>query len=204
MSRVGWNPSWFPDYRDYGSLSTGIWSLRWLFLYLRSYNLVGSVTAGIRARFDTKHAICVFKTKVFVKILNWILSIASGHISYAQIRTLRWLIKVLTWGITACFCFVVHTACYCMDAIRLGGNVWLKIPLRSDKWELWEHDRPTVGLGESSCGCSHTYMFNHVSMRVLKCGYLWRVAVILEYMHQGMYVWKYLVYCLLLCILGNY
>ena len=24
MSRVGWNPSWFPDYRDYGSLSTGI------------------------------------------------------------------------------------------------------------------------------------------------------------------------------------
>ena len=44
MLRVGWNPSWFPDYRDYGSLSTGIWSLRWLFLYLRSYDLVGSVT----------------------------------------------------------------------------------------------------------------------------------------------------------------
>ena len=44
MSRVGWNPSWFPDYRDYGSLSTRIWSLRWLFLYLRSYDLVGSVT----------------------------------------------------------------------------------------------------------------------------------------------------------------
>ena len=46
MSRVGWNPSWFSDYRDYGSLSTGIWSLRWLFLYLRSYDLVGSVTIG--------------------------------------------------------------------------------------------------------------------------------------------------------------
>ena len=44
MSRVVWNPSWFPDYRGYGSLSTGIWSLRWLFLYLRSYNLIGSVT----------------------------------------------------------------------------------------------------------------------------------------------------------------
>ena len=44
MSRVGWNPSWFPDYQDYGSLSTGIWSLRWLFLYLRSYDLVGFVT----------------------------------------------------------------------------------------------------------------------------------------------------------------
>ena len=70
MSRVGWNPSWFPDYRDYGILSTGIWSLRWLFLYLRSYDLVGSVTAGIRARFDIKHVICVFKTKVFAKILN--------------------------------------------------------------------------------------------------------------------------------------
>ena len=47
MSRVGWNPSWFPDYRDYGSLSTGIWSLRWLFLYLRSYDLVGSVTFSV-------------------------------------------------------------------------------------------------------------------------------------------------------------
>jgi len=47
MSRVGWNPSWFPDYRDYGNLSTGIWSLRWLFLYLRSYNLVGSVTPDV-------------------------------------------------------------------------------------------------------------------------------------------------------------
>ena len=47
MSRVGWNPSWFSDYRDYGSLSTGIWSLRWLFLYLRSYDLVGSVTLNL-------------------------------------------------------------------------------------------------------------------------------------------------------------
>ena len=23
------------------------------------------------------------------------------------------------------FYFVVHTVCYCMDAIRLGGNVWI-------------------------------------------------------------------------------
>jgi hypothetical protein len=44
MSKVVWNPSRFLDYRDYGILSTGIWSLRWLFLYLRSCNLVGSVT----------------------------------------------------------------------------------------------------------------------------------------------------------------
>jgi hypothetical protein len=45
LSKVIWNPSRFSDYRDHESLSTGIWSLRWLFLYLRSYNLVGSVTA---------------------------------------------------------------------------------------------------------------------------------------------------------------
>jgi hypothetical protein len=31
------------------------------------------------------------------------------------------------------FCFIVHTACYCMDAIRLGGNVWIKIHLRPGK-----------------------------------------------------------------------
>ena len=34
-------------------------------LYLCSYKLDGSVTAGIRARFNII-AICVFKTKVFV------------------------------------------------------------------------------------------------------------------------------------------
>ena len=52
----------------------GLWELKYrnliasvIVLYLRSYDLVGSVTAGIRARFDTKHVICVFKTKVFVK-----------------------------------------------------------------------------------------------------------------------------------------
>jgi hypothetical protein len=46
MSKVVWNPLRFLDYRDYGSLSIGIWSLLWLFLYLRSYNLVGSVTVA--------------------------------------------------------------------------------------------------------------------------------------------------------------
>jgi succinate dehydrogenase/fumarate reductase cytochrome b subunit len=33
------------------------------------------------------------------------LSVASGHILYAQLRTLRWLIKVLTWGLIVCFLF---------------------------------------------------------------------------------------------------
>jgi hypothetical protein len=37
-SKVVWNPSRFLDYQDYGSLSIGIWSLQWLFLYLHSYN----------------------------------------------------------------------------------------------------------------------------------------------------------------------
>jgi hypothetical protein len=95
-------------------------------------------------------------------------------------------------------------ACYCMDAIRLGGNVWVKIPLCSGKCELWENDRRTIGLGESSCGYLHTYMFNHVSMRVLNCGYICRIAVILKYINQGMYVWK--VFSLLLtlhALLGN-
>jgi hypothetical protein len=44
MLKVVWNPLRFSDYWGYGSLSTGIWLLWWLFLYLHSYNLVGSVT----------------------------------------------------------------------------------------------------------------------------------------------------------------
>jgi hypothetical protein len=42
-------------------------------------------------------------------------------------------------------------------------------------------------------------------MRVLNCGYICRVAVILKYMYQGMYVWR--VFSLLIslyAILGNY
>ena len=31
------------------------------------------------------------------------------------------------------FYFVIHTTCYCMDAIHLNGNVWINIPLRSGK-----------------------------------------------------------------------
>jgi hypothetical protein len=142
----------------------------------------------------------VYLNKSFVKNLNSNLKSASGHILYAQIRTIRWLIKVLAWGFLFVFCFVVHTACYCMDAIRLGGNVWIKLPLRPGKWELWEHDRPTVGLRESSCGYSHIYMFNHISMRVLNCGYIYWVVLILKYIHRGMYVWKVFSSLLFLCV----
>jgi hypothetical protein len=92
-----------------------------------------------------------------------------------------------------------------MDVIHLGGNVWIKMPLRLGKCELLEHDHPTVGLGESSCSYSHTYMLNRVFMKVLNCGYICRVAVILKYIHQEMYIWK--AFSLLLTLhtlLGNY
>ena len=68
MSRVGWNPSWFLDYRDFGSLSIGIWSLRWLFLYLRSYDLVGSVTSV----FIPFHQKCFFKSWYIFEPPGWI------------------------------------------------------------------------------------------------------------------------------------
>jgi hypothetical protein len=101
-------------------------------------------------------------------------------------------------GFLACFMFRCPYNMLLYGCHLLGGNIWIKIPLRSGKWELWEHDRPTVGVGESSCGYSHTYMFNHVSMGVLNCGCICRVAVILKYVHRGMYVWR--VFSLLLSV----
>jgi hypothetical protein len=47
-------------------------------------------------------------------------------------------------------------------------------------------------------------MFNHVFMKVLNCGYICRVVVILKYIHRGMCIWK--VFSLLLtlhALLGN-
>jgi hypothetical protein len=94
----------FVDYRGYMGSSLRIWSLQRLFLDMCSYNLDDSVTAGIGARFNTKHIICVFKQK-FCENLNSNLKSASGHILCAQIRTIRWLIKVLTWGFLFVFLF---------------------------------------------------------------------------------------------------
>ena len=54
------------DYRVYMGSSSRICALRRLFLYLCSYKLVGSVTAGIKARFNIKHVLRLFKTKVFI------------------------------------------------------------------------------------------------------------------------------------------
>jgi hypothetical protein len=51
-----------------------------------------------------------------------------------------------------------------------------QLPRRSGKCELWEHDRPTGGLGESSFGDLHTYMFKpcsyvkHLIMGIYKSG----------------------------------
>ena len=42
----------FTDYRDYMGLSVMVWLCKWSLLGLISYNLVGSVTAGIGARFS--------------------------------------------------------------------------------------------------------------------------------------------------------
>jgi hypothetical protein len=50
------------DYRDYMGSSQ---KFECLFLYLCSYNLDGSVTAGIGAEFNTKHIVRVFKNKSF-------------------------------------------------------------------------------------------------------------------------------------------
>jgi hypothetical protein len=46
-------------------------------------------------------------------------------------------------------------------------------------------------------------MFDHVIMRVLNCGYISRVAVILKYIHQGMYVWKVFSTAFQVCFIGK-
>jgi hypothetical protein len=51
------------DYRDYMGSSSKIWAFRRLFLYLCSYNLVGSVIAGTGAEFNIKHIVRVFENK---------------------------------------------------------------------------------------------------------------------------------------------
>jgi hypothetical protein len=51
------------DYQDYMGSSSKIWAFRRLFLYLYSYNLVGSVTAGTGAEFNIKHIVRVFENK---------------------------------------------------------------------------------------------------------------------------------------------
>jgi hypothetical protein len=62
-------PRDFLDYQSYMGSSLRIWSLRRLFLDLCSYNLDGFVKAGIRARFNIIHVICVFKQKLLWKVL---------------------------------------------------------------------------------------------------------------------------------------
>ena len=49
----------------------GLWELKYRKLIASVIVFVLTfLSAGIRARFDTKYVICVFKTKLFMKILN--------------------------------------------------------------------------------------------------------------------------------------
>jgi hypothetical protein len=41
--------------------------------------------------------------------------------------------------------------------------------------------------------------YNHVFMKVLNCGYVCQVAVILKYIYLGMYIWRVFSLLLLLC-----
>jgi hypothetical protein len=99
------------------------------------------------------------------------------------------------------FYFIVHTACYCMDAMRLGGNEWINylytlVIVSCESMTV----QPSV-WGRVRCGYWHNYMFNHVFIKVLNYGYICRVAVILKYMHRGMYVWRVFSLLLYLCAL---
>jgi hypothetical protein len=75
-----------------------------------------------------------------------------------------------------------------MDVIRWGGNVWIKHLDALVSVSCESMTVQPVSLGESCCGYSHTYLFDHVIMRVLNCGYICQVAVILKYIHRGMYI----------------
>ena len=68
-----------------------------------------------RVSLDTKVYIYVFK------ILELNLKCASDHFPLCPVKDFRWLIKYKLRG----FNFVAHTACYCVEAIHLSGNVWI-------------------------------------------------------------------------------
>ena len=74
------DPSWYStDYWIYMGSSVMVWLPWWLLLYLCSYKLDGSITAGIGARFNTKLVIWVFKTKVcFIKSVWQLIAIYIG------------------------------------------------------------------------------------------------------------------------------
>ena len=43
-------------------------------------------------------------------------------------------------GLLSCnFYFIIHMAYYCMDAIRLSGNVWINIPVGPKTCRCAEH-----------------------------------------------------------------
>jgi len=82
--------------------------------------------------------------------------VCHGHILYAQLRTLRWLVKYWLGGSCIIFLFpsLIRRAIVWVPFIWvvMYGSI---LPLRL-KWELWEHDRihcrsSEVLLGAVSC-----------------------------------------------------
>jgi hypothetical protein len=55
----------FTDYQDYEGISTRIWLLRWLFLYLHFYNLVSSIIVGIGPCLAVTIHMCIWNKRVF-------------------------------------------------------------------------------------------------------------------------------------------
>ena len=88
-------------------------------------------------------------------------------------------------GLLSCnFYFVVHTVCYCMDAICLNGNVWINIPLCSGK--LMSGMTASVSVRSKGRGSFDTEVYiSHIYTKVFNC---W-LALIRLYMHIYMYVW---------------
>jgi hypothetical protein len=84
-----------------------------------------------------------------------------------------------------------------MDAILLGGNVWIKhldalVSMSCESMIVQPAVYGRVVVVTCILTCS-----NHIIMKVLNWGYIYRVVVILKYIHQGCVYGKYLVYCLL-------
>jgi hypothetical protein len=156
--KLVWNPSWFwlttrirwaqvREFRRFGACFYTYALIIWTVLLQlvseknstlnTSYGNLKTKAFGCEKCFSTYKTYKCQQSKIISIVCQW------SH-PLAQIRTLRWLIKVLTWGSYLFFCFVVHMAWYCMDVICLGGNVWIKMPLWLGKCELWEHDRPIM------------------------------------------------------------
>ena len=101
-----------------------------------------------------------------------------------KLRTIRWLFKYWHGG----FYFVVHTACYCMDAIHLNGNVWIKCLYAKVRW--WVYGRKMWACGREELAL--VWLCMHACMRiwyVFNCGFkLLSGSLIRKYMYGYTYM----------------